>query len=309
MAARLWRSFFVKDREKGNGKTGNKGARKKDRDAGANGLKIGDWRVAKTLRRVGGFVLLMLIVSVGTRFVNAQDGATGRRPPQVDCSKSGVICDPADNPVAEVRQQRSWEYGPFLNWGTGVGERSDFKFFSGGFELGKILSPVVHAGFLSGQFQYGGNIMPLWQAYTPAPHNVQIPCVSPLGQLTTCPYPYGGGTFYGVSLTPVIFRWNFLTRSRRWQPWFQAAGGLIYTTHKFPPDYLSCPKCTPPINGGTSVWNFSPQGGLGMHYFLREKRSIDLNVNGVHISSASLGDRNPGVNASVQVQAGYTFWR
>jgi len=29
----------------------------------------------------------------------------------------------------------------------------------------------------------------------------------------------------------------------------------------------------------------------------------------VHISSASLGDRNPGVNASVQVQLGYTFWK
>jgi lipid A 3-O-deacylase len=41
----------------------------------------------------------------------------------------------------------------------------------------------------------------------------------------------------GVSLTPVIFRWNFLTQSRRFQPWFQGAGGLIYTTHKFPPSF------------------------------------------------------------------------
>ena len=46
-----------------------------------------------------------------------------------------------------------------------------------------------------------------------------------------------------------------------------------------------------------------------MHYFLRSKRSIDLGVNGVHISSASLGDRNPGVNASIQIQVGYTFWK
>jgi hypothetical protein len=29
----------------------------------------------------------------------------------------------------------------------------------------------------------------------------------------------------------------------------------------------------------------------------------------VHISSASLGDRNPGVNASIQVQVGYTIWK
>jgi hypothetical protein len=57
------------------------------------------------------------------------------------------------------------------------------------------------------------------------------------------------------------------------------------------------------------VWNFTPQGGGGIHYFLSPGRSIDLGVNGVHISSASLGDRNPGVNASIQIQLGYTFWR
>src|SRR5208337_3764146 len=76
----------------------------------------------------------------------------------------------AADPVAQVRSQKSWEYGPFVNWGSGVGNRSDYKFLWGGFELGKVLTPVVHAGIFSGQFQYGGNIMPLWQAYTPAPH-------------------------------------------------------------------------------------------------------------------------------------------
>jgi hypothetical protein len=73
----------------------------------------------------------------------------------------------SDDPVGQVRNQRGWEYGPFINWGTGVGDRSDFKFLSAGFELGKVLTPVVHAGILSGQFQLAGNMMPLWQAYTP----------------------------------------------------------------------------------------------------------------------------------------------
>lgn len=212
--------------------------------------------------------------------------------------------DDANNPAAQVRKNRSWEYGPFLNGGMGLGNRSDFKFFWGGFDLLKPLSPVVRAGIFSGQFEYGGNIMPLWQAYTP-PQSVQTfsyPCKS-----GTCSYaaPEGGGTFRGVSLTPVIFRWNFDTRLRRFQPWFQAAGGLVYTTHKFPPDQL-VPKGVP---GATCVWNFSPQGGFGVHIFTAEKRSIDVGVNGVHISSASLGDRNPGVNASVQIQVGYTFWK
>jgi len=214
------------------------------------------------------------------------------------------------NPVAQVRQDRSWEFGPFVNYGNGFGNRSDYKFLSAGAQLGKPLTPVLGAGIFTGQFELAGNIMPLWQAYTPAPHTAAGTCILS-GTPTPCQLQYGGGTFRGVSLTPVILRWNFLTRSRRIQPWLQAAGGLIYTTHKFPPNYGSAQVDGQPVlvDGGTSVWNFSPQGGFGIHYFTRAKRSIDLGVNAVHISSASLGDRNPGVNASIQIQVGYTFWK
>jgi hypothetical protein len=211
----------------------------------------------------------------------------------------------ADNPVAEVRDGQSWEYGPFINWGKGLGDRADFQFLWAGGQIGKVLTPVIHAGIFSGQFEYGVNIMPFWQAYTPAPHDELSICQEPDGQPYTCSLAVGGGTFRGVSIEPVIFRWNFLTRSRRIQPWFQAAGGLIYTTHKFPPNLQSVDG----VDGGTSVWNFSPQGGAGLHYFLRSRRSIDVGLNAVHISSASLGDRNPGVNASLQLQVGYTFWK
>ena len=62
-------------------------------------------------------------------------------------------------------------------------------------------------------------------------------------------------------------------------------------------------------NADASVWNFTPQGGIGAHYFIRPRRSIDLGVNAVHISSASLGDRNPGVNASLQFSLGYSWWK
>jgi len=225
----------------------------------------------------------------------------GLATPQVTAqSNSG----PADNPVAQVRNAKSWEYGPFVDGGFGVGNRSNFKFLSAGFQAGKPLTGVIHAGILSGQFELGGNIMPLWQAYTPAAHEQTFYYPCDAGE---CSFdaPEGGGTYYGVSMTPVILRWNFLTRSRRLQPWLQGAGGLIYTTHKFPPDVLVL-HGTP---GGTSVFNFAPQGGIGFHYFIHDKRSLDVGVNGVHISSASLGDRNPGVNASIQVQVGYTFWR
>lgn len=206
------------------------------------------------------------------------------------------------DPVAQVRNNMSWEYGPFVNVGNGFGNRDDYRFLSAGFELGKVLTPVIHAGMFSGQFEYAGNLMPLWLGFTPAP-NPNANFLYPNG--TSFTGPEGGGTYVGASLTPVIFRWNFLSNSKHFQPWFQAAGGLIWTDHKYPPD-LQVPHGNP---GGTSVWNFSPQGGGGIHWFTRPNRSWDLGVNGVHISSASLGDRNPGVNASIQVQVGYTIWK
>jgi lipid A 3-O-deacylase len=207
----------------------------------------------------------------------------------------------------EARKEPSWEFGPFVNYGNGLGNRDQYKFFSAGFQGGKILTSVFGPGILAGQFEFGANIMPLWQAYTPAPNpdaTFLYPCPGGTG---TCSYvaPMGGGDYYGASITPVILRWNFGSHSRGFRPWVQGAGGLIYTTHKFPPDQL-LPHGDP---GGTSVINFTPQGGGGFHYFTSEKRSIDVGVNGVHISSASLGDRNPGVNASIQVQVGYTFWK
>jgi hypothetical protein len=196
--------------------------------------------------------------------------------------------------------QRTWEYGPFLNGGKGLFDRSDFYFFSVGFQAGRNLTPVVHAGPFSGRFEMDANIMPLWQSYTPSPYSVTVD--TPNGPIVE---NYGGGTFTGLSITPVIFRWNFAPESHRFTPWFQAAGGSIYTTHKFPPTLL-VPHGTP---GGTSVFNFSPQAGVGFHYFTRPRRSVDLSLNAVHISSASLGDKNPGVNVSLQMQLGYTWWK
>jgi hypothetical protein len=252
------------------------------------------------------FVLMAGVWMAGSMTAKAQT--------QPEIAKTVSLLNENVTPVSQVHNAKSWEYGPFVNYGFGVGgdERSQYKFLWAGFQVGKAVTPVLHAGVLSGQFELNGNIMPLWQAYTPAPHTAQYTCSAPGGGAEPCSLLVGGGTYRGISLTPVIFRWNFLTKSKRIQPWAQAAGGLIYTTHEFPPNFESTQTINGQIvhlDGSTSVWNFSPQGGAGIHYFTRAKRSIDLGVNAVHISSASLGDRNPGVNASVQIQLGYTFWK
>jgi lipid A 3-O-deacylase len=209
----------------------------------------------------------------------------------------------ADGPARAELSRLPWEWGPFFQGGKGVGYIvTNYKLFSAGVRVGKVITDPHLGGIFRGQFEYAGEIMPYWQAYTPPQHEQQLSYTSD-GTVYNFTALFGGGTFTGVSLTPIILRWDF-TPHKRIAPWFQAAGGLIYTTHKFPPDVL-VPHGDP---GGTSVWNFSPQGGVGLQYFLSDHRSLMFSANAIHISSASLGDENPGVNASVQFQIGYTWW-
>lgn len=209
----------------------------------------------------------------------------------------------SDDYVAQVRKSLPWEVGPFVQGGFGDGDRSSFSFFALGARAGKVLTDPIGPGLLRGQFEYAGELLPFWQSYTPAPHTVtQTETIG--GRTITSQSQVGGGTFTGVSITPIILRWNF-HGTKRIQPWFQGAGGLIWTNHKYPPDFMVA-KGQP---GGTSVFNFTPQFGIGIHYFVSPTRSWDFAANAVHISSASLGDRNPGVNASVQFQMGYTWWK
>jgi lipid A 3-O-deacylase len=166
--------------------------------------------------------------------------------------------------------------------------------------VGKVLTHPALPGILRGQFELAGELYPLWQSYTPAPHLQAVHSVSD-GVPTTTYFPYGGGTFSGITLTPIILRWDFETAGKL-VPWVQGAGGLLWTNHKYPPDFLA-------PYGGTSVWNFTPQFGVGFNYFIKPRRSISFAANAIHISSASLGDHNPGVNASVQFALGYNWWK
>jgi lipid A 3-O-deacylase len=211
----------------------------------------------------------------------------------------------AANPLSDTSSHRPLEFGALAQGGVGVTQdRSDYRFFMLGGHAGKVLTRNAGPGLLHGNFEYAVEVFPFWQSYTP--RFERKVCVSD----TMCSAPFTvGGTFTGVSITPAILRWNFAA-SGRVVPWAQGGGGLIWTNHKYPPFggppyivYNDGPQAN------TSVWNFTPQFGVGVHYFVRPRRSIDFGANAVHISSASLGDKNPGVNASVQFSVGYTWWK
>jgi hypothetical protein len=218
--------------------------------------------------------------------------------------------------VAQVENSMSWEYGALIQGGNGLTEdRNGFHFLMVGAHVGKVLTPSMGKGRLRGNFEYAVEVFPYWQSFTPKFQKASCFAVPTAGTTLVGPGVYCsplytvGGTFTGASVTPIILRYN-LTHGRRIMPWVQGAGGLLYTTHKYPAFGSSTLNLTNDgPNSDASVWNFTPQGGVGMHYFFKDKRSVDFSANAVHISSASLGDKNPGVNASIQVSLGYTWWK
>jgi hypothetical protein len=248
-----------------------------------------------------------------TGVAGAQSSVTS----SVAAGKAGVAIG---NPVQQ--EVRPFNFGVLVQGGVGVTEdRGGYRFFMVGVHAGKVLTTMRGNGRMRGNFEYAMEAYPFWQSYTPTwlRQNCVVATVPPGGVGAECSTPFTiGGTFSGMTITPIILRWNF-AGTRRFAPWAQAAGGLLWTNHKYPA------FGGPPINatGGfsystlgdngpndsTSVFNFTPQFGVGVHYFTSAKRSIDLGANTVHISSASLGDKNPGINASMQFTLGYSWWK
>lgn len=210
----------------------------------------------------------------------------------------------------------TWEYGALFQGGVGITDhRNSFRFLMAGAHLGKVLTPELGTGALRGNFEYAAELFPYWQSFTPTYQRANCYAQPTTGATLVSPGVYcsalfrSGGTYSGVSVTPIILRWNF-TRGQRFMPFVQGAGGLIWTNHKYPgfgSNQLNLANDGPGTD--TSVWNFTPQFGVGAHYFVKPRRSIDFGANAIHISSASLGDKNPGVNASVQFSLGYTWWK
>jgi len=212
-------------------------------------------------------------------------------------------------PVPALANAHAWNFGALVQGGVGLQDRTDFSFFMVGGHAGKALTSEIGTGLFKGNLEYGVEVFPLWQSYTPK--FSRILCQPGVKSAAQCSAPYTvGGKFTGASITPIILRWN-LTHGQRLMPWIQGVGGVVWTNHKYPAvgDLNFADPTQTGYQANTSVWNFTPQGGVGAHYFVRHRRSIDFAVNAVHISSASLGDKNPGVNTSLQFSVGYSWWK
>jgi hypothetical protein len=185
----------------------------------------------------------------------------------------------------------SFEFGIWAGGGTGIGAATPWQFFNTGVRLGKVLTDEIGSGPLRGNFEFAADSMPVYLVFQDQTRVVNVP-----GQNTVFFVKTGKReTVYGTAFNPVVLKWNF-TRGKKIAPFFEADGGLLITRKDVPfPD--------------TSNVNFMPGGGFGFQYFRDEKHAITFSGHVIHISNASLGDHNPGINATLQFRIGYHWYR
>src|SRR5436305_1183742 len=165
----------------------------------------------------------------------------------------------------------TWDLGVSATGGTSVpGGVDDVKIFSAGFRLGRVMTNEHGSGILRGNLEWALDVHPV-NVYFLDPENV-----------------------YGASFTPLNLKWNF-TSGKRVAPYLQLGEGVLFTNKDLP-------------FPGTSTVNFQSAIGLGMHIFTRPKRAVTAEVKYQHISSAGLGDLNPGIN-TIQFTLGYNWFK
>ncbi|HEV8340820.1 MAG TPA: acyloxyacyl hydrolase [Candidatus Binatia bacterium] len=83
--------------------------------------------------------------------------------------------------------------------------------------------------------------------------------------------------------TPLI-RYNFLTGTR-WIPFVQLGAGLLALEAN--------------LKSQSDGLNFTPQGGVGVHYFISDRTSLTGEWRLHHISNARIHENNSGINSSL----------
>jgi Lipid A 3-O-deacylase (PagL) len=103
----------------------------------------------------------------------------------------------------------------------------------------------------------------------------------------------GSSTIYGAGLSPFGLKVNFAQQS--WiQPFLAASVGFLYFEDDIPvPD--------------SSRFNFTPEIGLGVQFFLAPKRALTLGYKLHHMSNAYTSRNNPGMDSHV-IYVGFSFF-
>jgi len=172
------------------------------------------------------------------------------------------------DPVAALRTP-GWNYGFFVGGSESFANTPSAQTFLAGARLGRVFTHELGSNPLRGSFEMAVDIIPINEFWI------------------------DGNAQYAGAIDPFIAKWNF-TAGKTVSPYVAAVGGIVFSSHQLPaPD--------------TSQVNFTSGAELGAQWFRQSKNSIDFAVKIYHLSNASLGRHNPGINGAVQFMVGYTW--
>lgn len=244
--------------------------------------------------RLGKLIACMLcaIVLTSCHTLHAQQ-------PHAASSQIKISTLPEWNPKWQAGAFVAGGYWPFNRVsGGGLSTHVDLHFYDAGLFAGRFITRPHGKGIFRRQVEALIEFMPFWLA--------RYPSQELLGTVSGNSHPteratYGPHNSYGVTVTPLLFRWNYFHGIKpRCVPWFQIGGGLLWTNSQFP--YLA-------YSGKTSKINFTPQAGIGENFLLGTHHSVDVAFKAIHISNAYLGPTDPGLDITYQFTIGFSFWQ
>jgi lipid A 3-O-deacylase len=193
---------------------------------------------------------------------------------------------PAQDYVHETFRSQPVEITPWGGYGNGFGKAGDWRFIEGGMRVGKVLTGEIGNGFFRGYLEFAGDAIPLYLVHQPEIVQLSPNLFARTGRTKTI---YGGG------FNPFVVKWNF-TRGKKIAPFAGIDGGVLMTTTDMPqPD--------------TSFANFASGVEFGAFFFRSKNHAITLSGHVLHISNASLGRHNPGLNSTIHFRLGYTWFK
>ena len=180
-----------------------------------------------------------------------------------------LFAQPNSSDPVDALRAPGWNKGFYIGGSESFANTPSAQTFLVAGRLGRVLTHELGSNALRGSFEMDLDLIPINEFWI------------------------GGHPQYAGAINPFIAKWNF-TGGQTVSPYVAAVGGIVFSSHQLPaPD--------------TSQVNFTSGAELGLQWFHRPKRSWDFAVKIYHLSNASLGRYNPGINGAVQFMVGYTW--
>jgi lipid A 3-O-deacylase len=174
-----------------------------------------------------------------------------------------------NNDAVQVLRAPGWNKGFYVGGSASFANTPSAQTFLAAIRIGRVLTHEVGHNALRGSFEMAVDLIPINEFWV------------------------HGNAQYAGAIDPFIAKWNF-TGGKTVSPYLAAVGGVVFSSSNLPP-------------GDTSQVNFTSGAELGAQWFRYSRNSLDFAVKVYHLSNASIGNMNPGINGAVQGMVGYTW--